>query len=90
MRLSRKALSLGDIFAFTQMKSCISKFDWIKLSPLSVHYTRITSPMLFESKQVKHYNCIYYGNYLNKCGRAYLFFLALHSTLILQMILIQK
>lgn len=47
--------------------------------------------MLFESKQVKHYNCIiYYGNYLNKCGRAYLFFLALHSTLILQMILIQK
>ena len=43
--------------------------------------------MLFESKQVKHYNCIYYGNYLNKCGRAYLFFLALHSTLILLMIL---
>ena len=29
MRLSRKALSLGDIFAFTQMKSCISKLDWI-------------------------------------------------------------
>lgn len=46
--------------------------------------------MLFQSKQVKHYNCIYYGNYLNKYGRAYLFFLALHSTLILQMILIQK
>ena len=46
--------------------------------------------MSFELKQVKHYNCISYGNYLNKCGRAYLFFLALHSTLILQVILIQK